>query len=86
MRKLMILFYCMLTLLTVSSIQAQTPNYNIRVFGYLNTWALQMGAGVWGSSNYENMLYPNNTIKEIHHGFNFINNRSYYRRSFALAH
>ena len=59
MRKLMILFYCMLTLLTVSSIQAQTPNYNIRVFGYLNTWALQMGAGVWGSSNYENMLYTN---------------------------
>ena len=38
---------------------SQSPNPNIRVYGYLTTWALQMGANVWGSSNYENMLYTN---------------------------
>ena len=59
MRKLMIIFFCTLVLSAGGLVQAQTPNYNIRVFGYLNTWALQMGAGVWGSSNYENMLYTN---------------------------
>ena len=37
----------------------QSPNPNIRVYGYITTWALKMGANVWGSSNYENMLYTN---------------------------
>jgi GH18 family chitinase len=33
---------------------AQSPNQNIKVYGYLTTWALKMNIG---ASNYENLLY-----------------------------
>ena len=51
------IYKVMFFLVIVSLSHAQTPNPNIRIYGYLTTWALQMGSSVWGSSNYENMLY-----------------------------
>jgi GH18 family chitinase len=45
----------LIILLTMpDSSNAQTPNPNIRVYGYLATWALKMNMG---ASNYENCLY-----------------------------
>jgi len=44
-------------LMAISNVTyAQAPNPNIRVYGYLTTWAFKMNMG---SSNYENLLYTN---------------------------
>ena len=58
--KIYIRTLCVFILLAIASlVQAQTPNPNIRLYGFISTFALQMGPNMWGSSNYENMLYTN---------------------------
>ena len=48
-----------LLIILLTAISMTALGQGMRAYGYINAWDLQMGAGVWQSSNYENMLFSN---------------------------